>query len=128
MLTNLSQPFGEAKSAEELHAATVGDIHLGPLCCVQVSFNHHGVDAMASELGGKNKASWTSANYQHWRFVADDLDTLMLEMALCCLLVKTCCRAGHLVRYRVSLKFGGWESLVQSLDAEHGLSFAIINS
>lgn len=112
MLTNLSQPFGEAKSAKEFHAATVGDIHLGPLCCVQVSFNHHGVDAMASELGRENQASWTSANYQHWRFVADDLNTMMLEMALCCLLVKTYCRAGHLVRYRVSLKFSDGKSLV----------------
>lgn len=72
-LTDSSQALVHSKSLQQFHAPTIRDVHLGPFCRVEITFDEHTFGAVASELERRNESSRSSSNDQHWSFVFDDL-------------------------------------------------------
>jgi hypothetical protein len=71
--TNVAETLVNLESLEQFHAATIGDVHLGPSCGVQIALNQHTSCAVLGELQGCDQARGPSSNNEHWCFVFNDL-------------------------------------------------------
>ncbi len=58
---DFAQSFFKAESAQQLHAAAVGDVHLRPACRIEIALDDGGAHAVMCEFLGKHQADRAGA-------------------------------------------------------------------